>query len=695
MTFSRAVQVSVTVAGGTIPTNTVSSFVYDGETYTLDAAHPVGFFEDGSPFIVSASAGQITNTSTPSQTLNGAVAHGMMKNPFWTWEEGQGLDGFLADYPPAPLYNMPYSAALNVDPGASNTATWTAGEKASFVKSFRHPSKTTNSAQFQTVAKYHVITVLDAAPPVGSVRPGMAGTTKVVRQVPASFTPRGYTLPASWPDVATIMSKVPPHLGLLSTSLIKLRILRLDPSYNDANDGYSAKLTDDYARYVYALNSSNATQQQRDDMIRQIMVNAADLEAILDLGHSFGDAVDGGAGQGGGLFLWVMAAAALTQDAALMAKIRGKTQVDYDQFWIDNSLVGIAAPVASTSCSQTYFAEQVGMPWTEADEITSNQGRYTAIGGNIAAWETVAVLGFNQGPPGYANGAQMMLNGGAENSTSNPYAATLACCARIRTWEPWPTWSYGLTQSWKDAWDQMVATGDFTPWTGKPEQPPTWGGGTFDDGAFFSAGAAGEIVLDTVGINYATETVTSRDFRYSLDGQQWVVESNIALTGNNYTKGGLLRGAVHWCGWRMNSASGAGMWSMNYPLWNSFTSGNDTNRVTTTGTDTATAPSYTGGVQPAIMRRTYPNWGYPYYEPAPASVAVGDLLSCGVGYVAQAYPAPTYSYQWKRNGANISGATSKTYTVQGADSGAALTCEITASNASGSDTATTAGVTVV
>lgn len=51
-------------------------------------------------------------------------------------------------------------------------------------------------------------------------------------------------------------------------------------------------------------------------------------------------------------------------------------------------------------------------------------------------------------------------------------------------------------------------------------------------------------------------------------------------------------------------------------------------------------------------------------------------------------PAPTYSYQWERDGSAISGATDAAYILQAADVGTVITCEVTATNPMGSTTAT-------
>lgn len=53
-------------------------------------------------------------------------------------------------------------------------------------------------------------------------------------------------------------------------------------------------------------------------------------------------------------------------------------------------------------------------------------------------------------------------------------------------------------------------------------------------------------------------------------------------------------------------------------------------------------------------------------------------------------PSPTYTYQWKRAGSNIGGATSSTYVLVAADVGNTITCTVTATNAAGSVSATTA-----
>ena len=95
------------------------------------------------------------------------------------------------------------------------------------------------------------------------------------------------------------------------------------------------------------------------------------------------------------------------------------------------------------------------------------------------------------------------------------------------------------------------------------------------------------------------------------------------------------------------------------------------------------------GILLAVVGNSY---GYkPVNTVAPAITGTAQsrqTLTCSTGTWNAAPPSITYTYQWKRAGSNISGATSSTYVVQNADVGSTLTCDVTASNTVGSTTAT-------
>jgi hypothetical protein len=74
------------------------------------------------------------------------------------------------------------------------------------------------------------------------------------------------------------------------------------------------------------------------------------------------------------------------------------------------------------------------------------------------------------------------------------------------------------------------------------------------------------------------------------------------------------------------------------------------------------------------------------------SATVGQTLTCSQGTWTT---GPTsYATRWKRNGTEIPGATAATYVVVSADNGTALTCAVSATNADGTNTATSTAVTV-
>jgi hypothetical protein len=72
---------------------------------------------------------------------------------------------------------------------------------------------------------------------------------------------------------------------------------------------------------------------------------------------------------------------------------------------------------------------------------------------------------------------------------------------------------------------------------------------------------------------------------------------------------------------------------------------------------------------------------------ASGTPALGQTLSCSNGSWS-GYPPPTFNYEWLRDGTPIGGASTSAYVVQAADQGHGLSCQVTASNSAGSESAT-------
>jgi hypothetical protein len=99
-----------------------------------------------------------------------------------------------------------------------------------------------------------------------------------------------------------------------------------------------------------------------------------------------------------------------------------------------------------------------------------------------------------------------------------------------------------------------------------------------------------------------------------------------------------------------------------------------------------TPPSTVSGIDASMLEVTSAK---PAATAAPVlagTTTVGGMLSCSQGSWAN-NPAG-FTYRWLRGGAAIAGQTASTYTVQSADLGSAVACEVTAANAAGSSGAT-------
>jgi len=112
-----------------------------------------------------------------------------------------------------------------------------------------------------------------------------------------------------------------------------------------------------------------------------------------------------------------------------------------------------------------------------------------------------------------------------------------------------------------------------------------------------------------------------------------------------------------------------------------------------------TAIAGTGLAQPTAAQANYA----PSNTAAPTiggTAAVGQTLTANAG-TWNSQTTPTFAYQWQRcdtagnNCASITGATSQTYAVQSADVNSTLRVAVTATNSSGSGSATSAQTSIV
>lgn len=696
MAFSRFVQFQVNVDSG-IPTSDEISVTHNGATFVFDRPVPVGYFVTGEPFVVSSSAFQIVDDLPASVAADGGVKNGIMKDPYVA--EGQGFDEFIgtANQNPWMSANSPYDPTLNLAPSLSGVGIPIgAGEQASFVKALRRGDLTSPNA-WQVLAGYAKLHVLAVRPPAGAYPPSASALTKRIwtRGDVRLQALRSLSFPASWSGTSfqSTSTSIPDDLGLYGKTGQDLRRFRLDNALGSTATNYSRDIADNYARFIMLLHDDTLSAVERDAIVDTVVRFAIQIHGLVERGWgNFANVnpggVSGGAGQQGAVHPWIYYGAFLLGDPPMLAAAQGMaTNMNANGYWPTPEVIGTSAPGKSGVNAQTFFEEHLGTPFIIPDEWGSNfDTRYGVIAGNISVWETLAVALLRDGPGG-VTGTQAMLKGGAFDD-SNPAAAHVAMMDRVRQWVPWAMSSDDPGAMWRDLYDLVRPLMEPPRWMGRPDQLPIETASSLSVDNWLAAGPSdGAIQWDISPFDYSSGLILRRDFRYSLDGVQWVEELDVPAQGS---KSGLLRGASHYCGMRLVSTDGAGLWSANYPRG---VGGNERGRVATSGIAPSAQPAFV--VAPQIHARIHPAWNQDLgnWKPVSGILQANEVqLSCGAGYCS-GHPAPTYTYQWNRDGIPIAGATNKQYDRKKLDAGAMLTCEISATNGVGAPTVmTTAGV---
>lgn len=716
--------------GGFTPASLSTTATFRDVTFTFNKAMPVCYSCLGEPAVISTEAFTVTSISPASADIVGSTgtwrAYGAELNPMGVaaadnFLTAQGFDELLETEEGGATYAIPYSAARNVDPAVGGALAFAEGATGSLVKSVRVSGVTDPLlADGGYIDKYVVLSVLDTVPPEGFFRPGIAGANKTIpdnwREGAVNYNVlRNETAITGGYDQATAEAAIKPTLPNFGIGWAEQK-RRLDVENIGANfSNYSRDFGLQRGDAFTFLHSSGTNAAKRITFLRSIQHGIDTHAEISQNGVTF----IGGAGQYYGGHFFTYAAAFALNDTNILTSAKAQYSSTLRQHgWVKSENIGQAALFPATSGDNyvnysTYTDEDLGIPeWLRDPSlgtdfaVTDPPGQL--IGNNasaVARYRALYPVGMVealniallQNGPGGVTGEDAILDGGAFDST-NIRAAALAFYDRGRPMQnyfPLPT-AY-LTTPRKAAWDNRRSLLSSTPWTGRPDQFEVGSTVATAGNAQVSVSTDGTIDYDWTDHVWHTETVTRNDIRYSLDGVQWVESLDVSDTG---TLSSLLRGVAHEVSFRRVSASGAGRWSPTWPHTGALGAYDDRrNVIATAGTATAAAPVNT--VAPKIYVPAFEAYDGEEYAEAPATVTTAFMqrennltFIAGVGYYT-GFPAPTFTYQWKADGVNISGATSKEYSTIWLDvSNVDLTCDVTATNASGAITTTTAAISI-
>ena len=194
--------------------------------------------------------------------------------------------------------------------------------------------------------------------------------------------------------------------------------------------------------------------------------------------------------------------------------------------------------------------------------------------------------------------------------------------------------------------------------------------------------AGGMSVSDTTGTLFGPAVIPANLTLPVISGTTTVGQTLTTSTG---TWSGTL--ASYTFQWKRGGTNIAGATGSTYLL---VTADGGTNiTCTVTATNTAGSASATSTAVGPITALVLPaNTVLPVIS---GTAQVGSTLTTTNG-TWTGTPTITYAYQWQRGGSNIGGATGNTYALVTADAGANITCTVTATNAAGNTSATSAAV---
>lgn len=732
--------------------DTITWKFYEADDVTPKSVK-VGYFVDGAPFVVSDVAFKIAQVTPVGAAVASSaftdygvgavaggttyVANGLMESPLMPAYRpyypgvpytGQAFDGLLgvSGNSSEAAGKMAYDDTLQKDPTLKGAISISIGDARGFVKSRRRAGLTTSGTipggSWRHFDAFSHLSVVPDIPPAGAFSPcvslpaGHALRTDyfTVSQIDWSAIPGHALLPVSMPSMATMLT-AGVEVGGAGTGLGYFHT-ECQPFYGqfgEYNRRYVISPALDGGLGGMGENSGYSRDygQQWTDWLARIIADGPSVNTTaLYRSIAFGIQIHGlavcGVPGGSGAGQW----AGFKQFAQLVGHLFHAARPDLmdeileivgnptgQQKWITNDVVGL--DVLWGTAEGSNHGVQRGIitdEWLDRPHFSFalNEDRWDAnfdadyecgSAGVASFGEYVNIAMFQAGPSGW-DGSRLISQASDISTTAAAYTSDESAINAY--WDRYATLSRrdlfasgdSVTPARHLAYYDAVRSGwDMPVWQGTPDPVTIFG---------TKQAASGNLTATATGFSWDmsniygnTETILEYQVQYSLGQVSW---QDVTTQGVSGTQTGLAPGYKHYVRWRRRSASGWGPWSICYKRQDTDT--NEQMYITPTNPASGTT---TNTVAPSLFKRTYSYWPGPIYEPLSGTLDINiTQLVCGVGYWTGTLTGGP-SYQWKRDGANISGATSQTYTRVKADFGHDVTCTVTFNGTSATSNAVT------
>lgn len=611
-----------------LPSTSLSTFAFGGETFALSAARDVGFYEMGEPVVLND--GGVTFTQTGTASAGGE--RGVMLNPYLRVDPTQGFSSRLATLSSTTARSA-YSAALNLDQAVSGNLVVADDTSTTLVKAVPADPQSGAWINFQDFVPVTVVAA-DEWPNDGDFRPGMSAPSKAaifnVADIDLaclrSIDMTGAGLP-SYASILAIWKTALPHFGQGGDPL---RAYQTMP--DAALTGYTSDLGGFLLGPTLAHLHSDALSGAEKLALAKFVVQAA-CEPI----GAWQAGYPGGVGAGQHQFYYglMAAAAALTNKAVARNAFNG-TRTNLDQaVWITEAEIGLS--------TVTYAGNQGGKrqkiyPFTFEDlgraawvnETSVNAGAgvlvdrlhmplvdvsYRPVSSRcrVPVVFGIALMLANRSMP---NGVALLANGGAEDNTAPRSAAIHLVDDDVTleglgsTFIQAPAWAITL-------WKRHRA---LIPTAPRPQYPLVVLNDTITAGANQISWAH---AADVAAQRYSRSAITQVHLHVSQDNYQFE-RFAVDATGSRAAPGGI----PHFAAISFENATGIGRRSptLKRYLEDSTAPGN----VTPTGTPTGTV-EFTHAPRmlvPEYLSNTTVNY---YVDPDPDGIPAGVPIWMGAG----------------------------------------------------------------